>query len=82
MSLIDKYLTKFLKPAPTFLTGAGSCINLGGNFYKPEISGDPGEFDRIALLSDFESVGKDFEAVLSRLEEQDDFKDLLKDTND
>lgn len=59
MKKIRKFKTDFLFPAPTFLTGIGSVLNLAGNYFKFNYSVGDKEADWKALLSDWGVVGED-----------------------
>lgn len=63
-----EYRTDFLFPTPSFLTGAGSIINISGNYF--EFSASPsGEIaDLKALESDWGMVGQDLSYALEAYE--------------
>ena len=55
--------TDFLTATPSFLTGMGSVLNIGGNYPEFNASDSPEEADRLALEADWRMVGQDFEDV-------------------
>jgi len=59
-----RYSTGFLFSTPSFLTGAGSVINLAGNYYRYNSSRSGAEADALALKNDFLMIGQDFFDVL------------------
>lgn len=70
----SNFCTDFLFPTNNFLMGAGSAINLSGNFYEYNVS-DGGEADSIAIRNDFNMVGQDIKGA------KEDFdKRLLENT--
>jgi hypothetical protein len=54
-----KISTGFLFSRPSFLSGAGSVINLRGNYFKYNVSKTARKADRIAFENDFRVVGND-----------------------
>lgn len=52
-------VTDFLFSTPSFLSGAGTVLNLAGNFYEFNASESENEADAIALENDFRMVGQD-----------------------
>jgi hypothetical protein len=65
--------TDFLFASPSFLTGAGRVMDLGGalEYYNYNFSSSPEEADARAISSDWEVVGDDLaravEAVKAKL---------------
>lgn len=59
MKTIHKYCTSYLFSTSSFLTGAGSVINLAGNYFSFNYSTSGNEADRKAIDSDFFMVGQD-----------------------
>ena len=60
-----------------FLKGMGSILNIAGytsKKWRHEIQEDPSALDSLALRSDWEAVGGDFEAVLNYKEHLPDVK--------
>ena len=66
-----KYTSGFLFSTPSFLTGAGTVINLAGNYYNFNYSDSNGDADRLAIEDDFRMIGQDIFTAL----------DLFKDEN-
>ena len=56
--------TDFLVPTSGFLTGAGSVIAVGGDYYFYNTSHSPTEADRRALRNDVAVVAEDFSVVM------------------
>lgn len=54
-----RYSTDFLFSTPSFLSGAGTVINIAGNFYDFNSSVSGFEADRKALDNDFRMIGQD-----------------------
>jgi len=53
--------TDFLFPSPSFLIGASSIFNLGGNYFEYNLSKTDLQADLRALISDWLVIKKDFE---------------------
>lgn len=53
--------TDFLFPSPSFLIGAGSIFNLGGNYFEYNLSETDLQTDLRALITDWLTIKKDFE---------------------
>ncbi len=53
---MNRIHTDFLFATPTLLTGAGTVMNLAGNYYKFNSSKSGTEADAIAIQQDFEMV--------------------------
>ena len=56
--------TGFLYSDPSLLKGAGTVINVWGNYYDFNYSPTPEEADERAIASDWRIVGKDIQDVL------------------
>lgn len=54
-----KFVTNFLCSTPSFWVGAGSAINIAGDYYLFNTSEQDAEADSMALYSDFGMVGQD-----------------------
>jgi len=63
-----KYFTDFLFSTPSFLIGAGSVLNLEGNYYSFNLTNDPAQADLLALANDFGCVGQDVQSIIEKLE--------------
>lgn len=53
---------------PSFWSGFGSVLELGGRSEDPVKTNDPGECDANAIFSDFRAVGMDIMTACSRYE--------------
>lgn len=62
-----RYTTGFLYSTPNFLSGAGTVMNLAGNFYKFNSSETGFEADKIALENDFRMIGQDIWDVIENI---------------
>lgn len=62
----NRVQTDFLVPTSSFLTGFGSVLNIGGEYFSYNYSDDEGEADRVALASDWLIVGQDLRKSLSQ----------------
>lgn len=51
--------TGYLFSHPSFLSGLGSVLNVAGNYFDYNYSGNSYEADRRALQSDWKSIGQD-----------------------
>jgi hypothetical protein len=56
--------TDFLVPSSSFLTGVGSVLAVGGDYYLYNTSRNAAEADRRALRNDIAVVANDFAVVL------------------
>jgi hypothetical protein len=63
--------TDFLTSTSTFITGMGSVLNVGGNYFPYHRSATPEEADEAALANDWTIVGQDIRAELERLKQQE-----------
>lgn len=59
---------------PSFLTGMGSVLNIGGNYYSVNSSENNQEANLKSLTSDWEAIGKDMEIVLLEVLDSSDTK--------
>lgn len=59
-----RFTTGFLFSTPSFLSGAGSVINLAGNFYEYNSCDTGFEADEMAIENDFRMIGQDIYDVL------------------
>lgn len=64
-----KYITDFLFSTPSFLSGAGTVINLAGNFYEFNSSDSGFEADEKAIENDFRMIGQDISDVIEKIKE-------------
>ena len=62
-----RYITDFLFSTPSFLSGAGTVINLAGNFYEFNTYESGSEADRTAIENDFEMIGQDIYDVFEEI---------------
>ena len=56
--------TDFLVPTSSFLTGAGSVINLAGNYFDYNVSDSPEEADYKATLNDWLVLAQDLRVAM------------------
>jgi hypothetical protein len=70
---MNKVVTDFLTPKSSYLTGAGSVMNLAGSYFVYNISPTPDMADRRAIFSDWAMIGQDLRHVLEA-EKQKVFK--------
>jgi hypothetical protein len=61
-----KYVTDFLFPENSFITGMGSLLNISGNYFIYNYSDDGAEADWKALKSDWGTIGQDFDSVINK----------------
>ena len=61
-----KFRTDFLFPDTDFITGAGSVLNISGNYFKFAISKDETTADLKALRSDWGMTGSDICAAFKQ----------------
>lgn len=65
-----QYSSGFLFSDSGFLTGAGSAINIAGNYYDFATSESEAEADSKALKNDWGVVGQDIESAISASKSQ------------
>lgn len=58
--------TDFLTPTSTFVIGMGTVLNLAGNYFVYNTSGNSEEADLNAIASDWQMVGKDIKQAIQR----------------
>lgn len=59
-----KCRTDFLYSVPSFLSGMGTVVNLGGNYFEFNTSESSNEADRLAIANDFCLVGQDLQSAI------------------
>ena len=59
MNQKNKFYTDFLFSTNDFIIGAGSAINLAGNYYDFNGSESAAEADERAIRNDFSMIGQD-----------------------
>jgi len=64
-----RYNTGFLFSTPSFLSGAGTVLNLAGNFYEFNSSDSGFEADQKAIENDFRMIGQDIYDVVEKIKE-------------
>ena len=62
-----KNTTDFLFSTPSFFSGAGTVINLAGNFYEFNSSESGFEADEKAIENDFRMIGQDISDVIEKI---------------
>lgn len=65
-----KYRSEFLFPRASFLTGAGSVLNVAGNYFAFKYSSSGEKADTEALLSDWQVIGQDIMQAEKSLEKE------------
>lgn len=70
MGELNIFRTDFLFSTPTILSGAGTVINLAGDFYNFNTSKSPQEADCLAIKNDFGVIGQDIKKAVSEFEKQ------------
>jgi hypothetical protein len=68
---MSKLPTDYLFPKMSWLTGAGTVINLFGRYYSCNYSGTEEEADSKALSSDWSVVGDDIWSAVRRFKRSD-----------
>lgn len=68
MNKVKRYRTDFLFSLPSFLVGAGSVLNIAGNYF--DFSSSDKDADAKALLSDWGVVGQDIQQAFEELEKE------------
>jgi hypothetical protein len=58
-------VTDFLFATPSFLTGAGTVMNLAGSSYQFNVSSTSDEADCLAIKNDFYIIGNDLKKAIS-----------------
>jgi hypothetical protein len=74
----DRYITDFLFATPNYLTGAGTVINLAGNYYAFNVSKTGEEADHRAIQNDFNMIGQDIFDVIEGMKSMDNKQILSK----
>lgn len=70
MKGLEKYRTDYLFSRPSFMIGAGSVLNIAGNYFTFNYSETDLESDTKAISSDWSMIGKDFELAINELNTQ------------
>lgn len=60
----------FLFSTPPFLSGAGTVMNLAGNFYEFDSSDFGFEADGKAIENDFLMIGQDFSNTIEKIKDE------------
>lgn len=63
----NTFTTDFLFSMPTFFSGAGTVMNLAGNYYEFNTSDTEFEADERAIENDFRMIGQDIAIVIDKL---------------
>ncbi len=66
-SKYKRFKTGTLFSKPSFLSGAGTALNLAGNYHPINYSGSSNESDRKAIENDFNMVGQDILDALKKI---------------
>jgi hypothetical protein len=62
-----RYTSDFLLFMPTFLSGAGTVMNLAGNFYNHNNFKTDLESDGAAIENDFNMIGQDLYDIFCKI---------------
>jgi hypothetical protein len=60
-----------LSATPSFLEGVARTLDLGGTFTDYNTLADAGEADFLALRSDWQAIGEDFDAALAQYDAEE-----------
>lgn len=63
-----RYITGFLFSTPSLLSGAGTVINMAGNYYNFNSSNSGSEADQLAISNDFNMIGQDIYDVIDKIQ--------------
>lgn len=66
-----QFTSGFLFSTPSFLSGAGTVINLAGNYYKFNSSNFGTEADEMAIEHDFRMIGQDIKNAFNFLKSKE-----------
>jgi hypothetical protein len=69
MKTQNRFKTDFLFSTPSFWIGAGTVINLAGNFYEFNLSESGFEADEKAIENDICMVGQDIYDAIAQINE-------------
>ncbi|MGL4598931.1 MAG: hypothetical protein ACRCYO_15545 [Bacteroidia bacterium] len=69
MGKIKKYRSDFLFSTPSFWVGAGSVLNVAGNYFDFNSSENAHEADAKALQSDWGMVSTDIDKAIAKINE-------------
>ncbi len=64
-----RFTTGILYSTSSFLSGAATVINLGGNYYNFNSAETEIEADSQALANDFNLIGQDFNDILGNVKD-------------
>ncbi len=67
MKKSKRFNTGFLFSTPGFLSGAGTVMNLAGNYYGFNVSSSESEADFTAIKNDWDMIGQDMNDVLDNI---------------
>lgn len=63
-------LTDYFFAMPSFVSGIGRALDVGGRFDEYNFAATPEETDAIAIYTDFRAVGHDLMSACSRFEHE------------
>jgi hypothetical protein len=61
---MNRFATDFLTSTNTFWGGAGTILNIRGNYYKYNSSSTPAEADAKAIYHDWAMIGQDMKDAI------------------
>ena len=64
----NRYLSDFLFSSPSFLSGAGTVMNMAGNYYHFNTSDSECEADNRAIANDFNMIGQDLSDIIEKFQ--------------
>jgi hypothetical protein len=67
----NRYISDFLFSTPNFLSGAGTVMNLAGDYYKFNDSKSELEADSRAIRNDFNMIGQDIADAIENVKLND-----------
>lgn len=65
-----RFYSTFLVTTPSFWIGAGSVMNVAGNYYEFNDSPNEQDADKGALASDWGMVGQDFSFACNKIKRE------------
>ena len=71
MKCLGRFRSDFLFSTPSFLSGAGSVMNIAGNYYEFNDSTSGIIADHKAIDSDFRMIGQDISDIIDKTKIKD-----------
>lgn len=76
MNRTKKYRSDFLFVTPSALIGAGSILNIAGNYFSFNSSSSEREADMRALLADWGVVGNDISEAMEEVSHEENLETI------